>query len=119
MLPIAVLPAAALLLRFGQSDLLNIPWMAAAGNAIFSNLSMIFAVGIAIGLAGGEGFQNIAVEGQMVEAGTPIVRFDCVAIEKTGRAMISPVVTCGAGRVVRRASGTVRAGQDVLFVVEV
>ena len=31
MLPIAVLPAAALLLRLGQPDLLNIPWLAAAG----------------------------------------------------------------------------------------
>lgn len=60
MLPIAVMPAAALLLRFGQSDLLNIPWMAAAGDAIFSNLSMIFAVGIAIGLAGGEGAAGLA-----------------------------------------------------------
>lgn len=60
MLPIAVLPAAALLLRFGQSDLLNIPWMAAAGNAVFANLSMIFAVGIAIGLAGGEGAAGLA-----------------------------------------------------------
>ncbi|MGZ6390318.1 MAG: PTS transporter subunit EIIC, partial [Ktedonobacterales bacterium] len=60
MLPIAVMPAAALLLRFGQSDLLNIPWMAAAGSAIFSNLSMIFAVGIAVGLAGGEGAAGLA-----------------------------------------------------------
>ena len=60
MLPIAVLPAAALLLRLGQPDLLNIPWVAAAGNAIFSNLPMIFAVGIAIGLAGGEGAAGLA-----------------------------------------------------------
>jgi PTS system N-acetylglucosamine-specific IIC component len=60
MLPIAVLPAAALLLRLGQPDLLNIPWMAAAGNAVFSNLSMIFAVGIAIGLTGGEGAAALA-----------------------------------------------------------
>ncbi|GAC1346501.1 MAG: N-acetylglucosamine-specific PTS transporter subunit IIBC [Ktedonobacteraceae bacterium] len=60
MLPIAVLPAAALLLRLGQPDLLNIPWIAAAGNAIFSNLSMIFAIGIAIGLAGGEGAAGLA-----------------------------------------------------------
>ncbi len=60
MLPIAVLPAAALLLRFGQSDLLNLPWMANAGGAIFSNLPMIFAVGIAIGLTGGEGAAALA-----------------------------------------------------------
>lgn len=60
MLPIAVLPAAALLLRLGQDDLLGLPWMAAAGDAVFSNLSMIFAIGIAFGLAGGEGAAALA-----------------------------------------------------------
>jgi PTS system N-acetylglucosamine-specific IIC component len=51
MLPIAVLPVAALLLRLGQQDLLDIPAIAAAGNAIFSNLGLLFAMGVAIGLA--------------------------------------------------------------------
>src|SRR5947209_12283540 len=60
MLPIAVMPAAALLLRFGQPDLLNLPWMAAAGSAVFDNLPLIFAVGIAIGLTGGEGAAALA-----------------------------------------------------------
>jgi PTS system N-acetylglucosamine-specific IIC component len=51
MLPIAVLPAAALLLRLGQPDLLNIPFVANAGNAIFANLALIFAIGVAIGFS--------------------------------------------------------------------
>ncbi|MGH8289353.1 MAG: N-acetylglucosamine-specific PTS transporter subunit IIBC [Steroidobacteraceae bacterium] len=51
MLPIAVLPVAALLLRFGQPDLLNLPVMRAAGQAIFDNLGLLFAVGVAIGIA--------------------------------------------------------------------
>ncbi|WP_051087855.1 N-acetylglucosamine-specific PTS transporter subunit IIBC [Endozoicomonas elysicola] len=51
MLPIAVLPVAALLLRLGQPDLLDIPFMAEAGNAVFSNLALLFAMGIAVGLA--------------------------------------------------------------------
>lgn len=51
MLPIAVLPAAALLLRLGQDDLLDIPVMAQAGDAIFANLALLFAIGIAIGLS--------------------------------------------------------------------
>lgn len=51
MLPIAVLPAAALLLRLGQPDLLNLPFVAAAGNAIFANLGVLFALGVAVGLA--------------------------------------------------------------------
>ena len=56
MTPIAVLPVAAILLRFGfgdipfiSGDIANI--MKVAGDAIFSNLDMLFAVGIAYGLA--------------------------------------------------------------------
>ncbi len=51
MLPIAVLPVAGLLLRLGQPDLLNIPFMAAAGDAVFSNLGLLFAIGVAVGFA--------------------------------------------------------------------
>ena len=59
MLPIAVLPAAGLLLRLGQDDLLgrfdSMKTVAAviggAGNALISNLPILFAVGIAIGWA--------------------------------------------------------------------
>jgi PTS system N-acetylglucosamine-specific IIC component len=51
MLPIAVLPVAGLLLRLGQPDLLNLAPVAAAGDAIFSNLGLIFAIGVAVGLA--------------------------------------------------------------------
>ena len=51
MLPIAVLPVAGLLLRLGQPDLLNIAFITAAGNAVFANLAVIFALGVAIGFA--------------------------------------------------------------------
>ena len=51
MLPIAVLPLAALLLRLGQPDLLDMPAIAAAGDAIFANLGLLFAIGVAVGLA--------------------------------------------------------------------
>jgi N-acetylglucosamine PTS system EIICBA or EIICB component len=60
MLPIAALPVAALLLRFGSDDLLGVDglgWervasvVGAAGNALFANLAILFAVGIAIGMA--------------------------------------------------------------------
>ena len=59
MLPIAVLPVAALLLRLGQPDVIKVmpflatigPPIAAAGGAIFSNLGLLFAVGVAVGLA--------------------------------------------------------------------
>jgi len=60
LLPIASLPAAALLLRLGQDDLLGpdgLGWdsvasvVGAAGAALFDNLGMLFAVGVAIGWA--------------------------------------------------------------------
>jgi len=51
MLPIAVLPVAGLLLRLGQPDVLHIAVMTEAGNAIFNNLPLIFAIGIAVGFA--------------------------------------------------------------------
>jgi PTS system N-acetylglucosamine-specific IIC component len=51
MLPIAVLPVAGLILRLGQPDLLNIAFVAAAGNAIFHNLGLLFAIGVAVGFA--------------------------------------------------------------------
>ena len=59
MLPIAALPAAGLLLRLGQPDLLGaIPGfetgaavIASAGGALFDNLPLLFAVGVAIGFA--------------------------------------------------------------------
>jgi PTS system N-acetylglucosamine-specific IIC component len=51
MLPIAVLPLAGILLRIGQPDVLNAPFVAAAGDAVFSNLGLLFAVGVAVGFA--------------------------------------------------------------------
>ncbi|MFE6761914.1 PTS transporter subunit EIIC [Streptomyces sp. NPDC057689] len=62
MLPVAVLPAAALLVRFGQGDMLgkeSFPdfinkiagYMAAGGGALLDNMALLFCVGIAIGFA--------------------------------------------------------------------
>ncbi len=60
MLPIAALPVAALMLRFGAPDMLGadgLGWdkvaavLFAGGNALFANLPLLFAVGVAIGIA--------------------------------------------------------------------
>ena len=66
MLPIASLPVAALLLRLGQDDMLGADGLAgawgdwllpvadvlgSAGNALFANLPMLFALGVAVGYA--------------------------------------------------------------------
>lgn len=82
MLPIATLPAAALLLRLGQNDVWawtgassylainGIPFLAAAGNALFGNLPLIFAVGIAVGLTSDAGAGALAgVIGYLVFTG--------------------------------------------------
>lgn len=70
MLPVSVLPAAGILLRFGQPDLFNMPFIAKAGDVIFTNLPMIFAVGVAIGFSGGEGVAALAaVVGQLIFEG--------------------------------------------------
>ena len=77
MLPVAILPAAGLLLAFGNAlqnpTLLDIaPFlsnggvetvagvMEKAGGIIFDNLPLLFAVGVAIGLAGGDGVAGLA-----------------------------------------------------------
>lgn len=51
MLPIATLPVAALLMRLGAPDVFDVPFIAAAGTVIFSNLPLIFAIGVAVGIA--------------------------------------------------------------------
>lgn len=77
MLPVAILPAAGILLALGNvlhnpsllelAPSLNAHWiqliasvMEQAGNIVFANLSLLFAVGVAVGLAGGEGVAGIA-----------------------------------------------------------
>ncbi len=77
MLPVALLPAAGILLAFGnalQNPQLTdrIPFLEAnfivlmaqvmeqAGGIIFGNLALLFAVGVAVGLAGGDGVAGLA-----------------------------------------------------------
>lgn len=77
MLPVAILPAAGILLAFGNAlknpaltdkiPALKADWivlvsnvMEQAGGIVFSNLSLLFAVGVAIGLAGGDGVAGLA-----------------------------------------------------------
>lgn len=79
MLPIAVLPVAAILLRFGSEDMLNIGFIKAAGNAVFANLSLLFAIGIAFGIAekshGAAGLAG-AISYFVIEAGAKSINSD-------------------------------------------
>ncbi|MGL4820832.1 MAG: N-acetylglucosamine-specific PTS transporter subunit IIBC [Bacilli bacterium] len=59
LIPIAVLPAAALFLRLGFTDMLGsvealknyAPYIMAVGDVVFANLALLFAIGVAVGLA--------------------------------------------------------------------
>src|SRR4051812_18614195 len=65
MLPVSVLPVAGILLGVGSA---NFPWlpeavsqiMAAAGNAVFGALPLLFAIGVAIGLTENDGVAALA-----------------------------------------------------------
>ena len=91
----------------------------AFGISTSEGVELIVHIGLDTVELKGEGFENIATEGQAVQAGVPIVNFDRATVERRGKVMLSPVVSSGAGAIVRRASGIVRAGRDVLFVLEV
>jgi PTS system glucose-specific IIC component len=65
MLPVSVLPVAGILLGVGSSKISFIPQpvldlMARSGGAVFSNLPLLFAIGVALGLAGGDGVAALA-----------------------------------------------------------
>src|SRR5262245_45633325 len=65
MLPVSVLPVAGILLGVGSAKLSWLPTivsnvMAQSGNAIFSNLPLIFAIGVALGLAKNDGVAALA-----------------------------------------------------------
>lgn len=66
----------------------------------------------------GEGFERLAIEGDRVEAGQPLVRFDLHVIEDAGYDPTTPVFVSNSGEfaVFGRESDEVRAG-DRLFEV--
>jgi len=65
MLPVSVLPVAGILLGVGSADFSIVPsiineTMKASGGAIFGNLSLIFAIGVALGLTENDGVAALA-----------------------------------------------------------
>lgn len=51
LVPVAAMPLAGIFLRLGADDFFNIPILMAAGNAVFNNLDILFAIGIVLGFA--------------------------------------------------------------------
>jgi PTS system glucose-specific IIC component len=65
MLPVSVLPVAGILLGVGSAKFAWVPpvvsnVMAQAGGAVFGNLPLIFAIGVALGLTGNDGVSALA-----------------------------------------------------------
>lgn len=65
MLPVAILPAAGILLGVGSAEFSIFPetinsMMAAAGGAIFGNLALLFAIGVALGLTKNDGVSALS-----------------------------------------------------------
>lgn len=79
MLPVAVLPVAGLLLRLGQEDLLNVPFISAAGEAIIGELAILFAIGVAVGLS----FDNSGAAGLAGAVGYFVITKGAEAINDT------------------------------------
>lgn len=87
MLPVSVLPAAGILLGVGSAKFAILPpvlsdTMAQAGGAVFGNLPLIFAIGVALGLTANDGVAALAsVVGFAVMVATmgvmaPLVGYD-------------------------------------------
>ncbi len=91
----------------------------AFGIAVAGGAELIVHLGLDTIELKGEGFERLATEGQMVQIGTPIVRFDRAEIERRGKVMMSPVISVGDGTILYRATGKVQAGRDILFILEV
>ncbi len=99
MTPVAILPAAGLFLAFGNK--LGKPLMEQVGGVIFGNLPLLFAVGAAIGLVGGDGVAGLAaIVAMLIMSTTMGVITDAQAMIDAGNkgyAMVMGIPTLQTG----------------------
>lgn len=99
MTPVAILPAAGLFLAFGNK--LGNPLMEQVGGVIFGNLPLLFAVGAAIGLVGGDGVAGLAaIVAMLIMSTTMGIVTDAQAMIETGNkgyAMVMGIPTLQTG----------------------
>ncbi len=87
MLPVALLPAAGILLGVGSAEFAILPdvvnnLMKAAGGAIFGNLALLFALGVSLGLTKNDGVSALsAAVGYAVMVGTMGVTAHLLGLE--------------------------------------
>lgn len=84
LLPVAAMPLAGLILRLSADDMLNIPVLGSAGNAVFSNLDILFAIGVTLGFA------------KTKDKGVPaLTGFLAIATLKSGLTAMNPDISMG------------------------
>lgn len=84
LLPVAAMPLAGLIMRLSADDMLNMPVIGAAGNAVFGNLDILFAIGVAIGFVKNK------------DKGIPaLTGFLAIATLKKGLEIMDPEVNMG------------------------
>ncbi len=88
----------------------------AFGIATDEGIELIVHIGLDTIELRGEGFEKLATEGERVDAGQPVVRFDLETIKDSGYDPITPVVVTNpedhAVSVLK--NGEVQAGDDLL-----
>lgn len=84
LIPVAAMPFAGLIMRLSADDMLNIPIIGAAGNAVFGNLDILFAIGVTLGFA------------KTKDKGIPAMTgFLAIITLKQGLAIINPDINMG------------------------
>lgn len=84
LLPVAAMPFAGLIMRLSADDMLNIPVLGAAGNAVFGNLDILFAIGVTLGFV------------KVKDKGIPaLTGFLAIATLKKGLEIMNPAISMG------------------------
>jgi len=82
-------------------------------------VEVLMHIGIDTVALKGDGFTPRVKAGDTVKAGAPLIEFDMDKLATSAKSLLTEVIISNgdAARIVRRASGKVKAGDDVLLVV--
>jgi len=82
-------------------------------------VEVLMHIGIDTVALKGDGFTPRIKAGDKVKAGAPLIEFDMDKLATSAKSLLTEVIISNgdAARIVRRASGKVKAGDDVLLVV--
>lgn len=83
-------------------------------------LELLIHIGIETVNMKGEGFEKLVAQGDVVKAGTPLIRFDRATISAAGNPTMTPVLVTNTEKIksMKIAEGEVRAGETDFIVIE-